>query len=169
MTDPQTDRYLHREEEQHAVSDTKRPLGNPTREDGPNRLRRLDVLLLTTMREAITRRDACRSGLRRPSRHDARDPRPVASRESRAVCGGGGDRRRARRTRSPPCLEDTRFLRGGFDVELPRPATILRAMNVLRQYDESEVADAWRRMGRNPAERGLLIEGTCDPWAACWW
>ena len=35
-------------------------------------------------------------------------------------------------------------------------------MNVLRQYDEGEVADAWERMARRLAPDGLLVEGTCD-------
>lgn len=56
------------------------------------------------------------------------------------------------------------FSRGGFEVPLPRggrPA-VIRAMNVLRQYDEAEVADAWRTMATRLAPNGLLVEGTCD-------
>lgn len=56
------------------------------------------------------------------------------------------------------------FARGGFEVPLPddrRPA-VIRAMNVLRQYDESDVAAAWRTMTARLAPGGLLIEGTCD-------
>ncbi|MGB3732554.1 class I SAM-dependent methyltransferase [Microbacterium sp.] len=56
------------------------------------------------------------------------------------------------------------FARGGFEVPLPgarRPA-IIRAMNVLRQYDESDVADAWMRVASRLAPGGLLIEGTCN-------
>nr|WP_201471401.1 class I SAM-dependent methyltransferase [Microbacterium hydrocarbonoxydans] len=56
------------------------------------------------------------------------------------------------------------FARGGFEVPLAdarRPA-IIRAMNVLRQYDESDVAEAWRTMTARLAPDGLLIEGTCD-------
>ena len=61
---------------------------------------------------------------------------------------------------------DTRvsFARGGFEVPLPRgrrPA-VIRAMNVLRQYDEADVAEAWRSMASRLASGGLLIEGTCD-------
>ncbi|WP_040166241.1 class I SAM-dependent methyltransferase [Microbacterium gorillae] len=55
-----------------------------------------------------------------------------------------------------------RFARGGFEVPTPRPPTIIRASNVLRQYDETEVADAWRLMTARLAPGGLLIEGTCD-------
>ncbi|GAA5203140.1 class I SAM-dependent methyltransferase [Microbacterium jejuense] len=56
------------------------------------------------------------------------------------------------------------FARGGFEVPVPggrRPA-IVRAMNVLRQYDESEVAAAWATMTARLAPGGLLVEGTCD-------
>ena len=55
----------------------------------------------------------------------------------------------------PPLLE---FRRGGFELPGTRP-TVVRAMNVLRQYDESAVGDAWLRMTRYGA---VLIEGTCD-------
>lgn len=56
------------------------------------------------------------------------------------------------------------FARGGFEVPLPRdrPAAIIRAMNVLRQYDESDVAEAWRTMAGRLAPNGLIVEGTCD-------
>ncbi|MFJ4222647.1 class I SAM-dependent methyltransferase [Microbacterium sp. NPDC089695] len=56
------------------------------------------------------------------------------------------------------------FARGGFEVPLPagrRPA-VIRAMNVLRQYDERDVPDAWRTMAARLAPGGLLVEGTCD-------
>ncbi|MBT2475481.1 class I SAM-dependent methyltransferase [Microbacterium sp. ISL-103] len=56
------------------------------------------------------------------------------------------------------------FARGGFEVPLPsgrRPA-VIRAMNVLRQYDEADVAAAWRTMAGRLAPDGLLVEGTCD-------
>ncbi|UOE46002.1 class I SAM-dependent methyltransferase [Agromyces larvae] len=53
---------------------------------------------------------------------------------------------------------------GGFEVPTPggrRPA-IIRAFNVLRQYDEADVASAWARMTERLAPAGLLVEGTCD-------
>lgn len=56
------------------------------------------------------------------------------------------------------------FARGGFEVPVPdgrRPAMI-RAMNVLRQYDEAEVAGAWGAMAARLAPGGLVVEGTCD-------
>ena len=58
------------------------------------------------------------------------------------------------------------FTHGGFETPLPghlaATATIIRAFNVLRQYDESEVANAWAIMQSRLAKDGLLIEGTCD-------
>jgi hypothetical protein len=59
------------------------------------------------------------------------------------------------------------FTHGGFEVPLPekfsgRGATVIRALNVLRQYDESEVADAWARMQSRLEPNGIVVEGTCD-------
>ncbi len=57
------------------------------------------------------------------------------------------------------------FTHGGFETPLPKglqAATIIRAFNVLRQYDESEVAAAWQLMQSRLAPGGLLVEGTCD-------
>ena len=56
------------------------------------------------------------------------------------------------------------FARGGFEVPVAgrrRPA-VVRAFNVLRQYDEDEVAEAWATMAGRLATDGLLVEGTCD-------
>lgn len=53
---------------------------------------------------------------------------------------------------------------GGFEVPVPgggSPA-VIRAFNVLRQYDEADVAAAWSRMTGRLAPGGLLVEGTCD-------
>ncbi len=55
----------------------------------------------------------------------------------------------------PPLLE---FRRGGFELAGLRPQ-VVRAFNVLRQYDEGEVAGAWRSM---TATGAALVEGTCD-------
>ena len=57
-----------------------------------------------------------------------------------------------------------RFVRGGFEVPLPsgRRPLLIRAANVLRQYDASEVAGAWARMTGRLEAGGLLVEGTCD-------
>ncbi len=62
------------------------------------------------------------------------------------------------------------FLRGGFEIPVPGSPVLVRAANVLRQYDEGEVAGVWRRLCARlaPADPaagsrgGLLVEGTCD-------
>ncbi|GGS58696.1 class I SAM-dependent methyltransferase [Streptomyces griseoviridis] len=60
------------------------------------------------------------------------------------------------------------FRRGGFEVPLPGRPLLIRAANVLRQYDEAEVPGVWRRLCARlaPASAhsrgGLLVEGTCD-------
>ncbi len=57
-----------------------------------------------------------------------------------------------------------RFVLGGFEVPLPgggRPV-VVRAMNVLRQYSEGEVAPAWEQIMDRLAPGGLLVDGTCD-------
>jgi len=55
----------------------------------------------------------------------------------------------------PPALE---FRLGGFELAGLTP-TVVRAFNVLRQYDESAVDGAWAAM---TATGAVLVEGTCD-------
>lgn len=57
-----------------------------------------------------------------------------------------------------------RFRLGGFEVPLEGGArpTVVRAFNVLRQYDESEVPGAWALVQERLTEDGLLVDGTCD-------
>lgn len=56
------------------------------------------------------------------------------------------------------------FTRGGFETPLPagRKAALIRAFNVLRQYDEADVAAAWDLMVSRLQPGGMLVEGTCD-------
>lgn len=54
------------------------------------------------------------------------------------------------------------FALGGFEVPAPRPPQVIRAMNVLRQYDEHEVAGHWTTMLARLAPGGLLVEGTSN-------
>jgi hypothetical protein len=55
------------------------------------------------------------------------------------------------------------FRQGGFEIPVPgRRAAVVRAFNVLRQYDESEYADAWRLVCSRLSPEGLFIDGTCD-------
>ncbi|MEV6664937.1 class I SAM-dependent methyltransferase [Streptomyces nigra] len=62
------------------------------------------------------------------------------------------------------------FRHGGFEIPLPQRPHLVRAANVLRQYDEEQVAEVWERLCARlaPADAatgsrgGLLVEGTCD-------
>ncbi|MFI7487022.1 class I SAM-dependent methyltransferase [Micromonospora echinaurantiaca] len=145
----------------------RRPLGVVTRgTTNPNRLRRVDNWIAATCGDRL--RAAAdplvvdlgygatpvtavelRARLAATVRADVRvvgleiDPVRVAAAEPAA---------------DPPWLT---FARGGFELAGLRPA-LVRAFNVLRQYDESEVAGAWRTMTGGLASGGLLVEGTCD-------
>ncbi|WP_353826855.1 class I SAM-dependent methyltransferase [Agromyces sp. SYSU T0242] len=85
------------------------------------------------------------------------DPDRVRTAEAQAAAV------RAGRTPFDPDLPVT-FGLGGFEVPVRGDASpaVIRAFNVLRQYDESEVAAAWERMVGRLAPGGLLVEGTCD-------
>lgn len=56
------------------------------------------------------------------------------------------------------------FALGGFEVPVAggRRPVVIRALNVLRQYEEGEVALAWRRMLARLQPDGVLVEGTCN-------
>lgn len=58
---------------------------------------------------------------------------------------------------------------GGFELAGQHPV-LIRALNVLRQYDEATAAQAWTTMSARLAPGGLLIEGTSDELGrrACW-
>ena len=55
-----------------------------------------------------------------------------------------------------------RFVHGGFDLPIPGKVDVVRAANVLRQYDEAEVWPAWRAIGERLAPEGLIVDATCD-------
>ena len=55
------------------------------------------------------------------------------------------------------------FARGGFELATGGPAPVLvRALNVLRQYDEGDVPGAWATVLAACAPGAVLVEGTCD-------
>lgn len=143
-----------------------KPLGSVTRgTTNPNRLRRIDRWI------------AWRCG---QSLKDTADPlvidlgygaTPVTALELRSrlalmrpdvrVTGLEIDPARvadAQPSADPPWLT---FARGGFELAGLRPV-IVRAFNVLRQYEESAVDGAWRSMTSQLAPGGWLVEGTCD-------
>jgi hypothetical protein len=68
----------------------------------------------------------------------------------------------------PYAREGLTFRHGGFEVPVPGSPTLVRAANVLRQYDEDEVRAVWERLcarlapATHSSAGGLLVEGTCD-------
>jgi SAM-dependent methyltransferase len=66
------------------------------------------------------------------------------------------------RVASAAARDGVTFRLGGFEVPTERRPAVIRALNVLRQYDESEVRDAWATMRRRLQPGGLLVEGTCN-------
>lgn len=60
-----------------------------------------------------------------------------------------------------PEVDGVRFALGGFELAGLTPV-LVRAFNVLRQYDEAEVTPAWALVCSRLAPGGLFVEGTCD-------
>jgi hypothetical protein len=60
--------------------------------------------------------------------------------------------------------EGLTFGLGGFELPVPdgRRPVLVRAANVLRQYDESAVPGAWATMAARLAPDGLIVDATCD-------
>lgn len=146
-----------------------RPQGHPTRgKTATNRLRRVDNFLLLTAAALLRQRG------RALVVDVGYGETPVTTLESAArfralnptlpILGVEIDPIRVE-TALPFADNLTDFRRGGFNLPLEDGETVrlIRAMNVLRQYDESEVLNAWQTLGHALIDGGLLIEGTSDP------
>lgn len=157
---------------------SRRPEGQVTRgKTAPNRLRRLDAFLAAYDAPLLRRTggpfaDACCVDL-------GYGAEPFTTLESAArwrrerpdlrVVGVEIDPERVERAR-PYADERTDFRLGGFNLPMAEGETVrlVRAMNVLRQYEESAVAPAYARLAEHVAAGGLLIEGTSEPFGAVW-
>lgn len=63
----------------------------------------------------------------------------------------------------PYARERLSFVRGGFNLPANgRRPVVIRAMNVLRQYDEPAALAAWDTLRAQLDDDGVLVEGTCD-------
>jgi hypothetical protein len=62
--------------------------------------------------------------------------------------------------RDPPRVD---FRVGGFELAGLQPV-LVRAFNVLRQYDEASAAQAWETTRAALGPGGVIVEGTCDEW-----
>jgi hypothetical protein len=54
------------------------------------------------------------------------------------------------------------FQLGGFELPVKGDPALVRAFNVLRQYEEADVAAIWELVCSRLAPGGLFVEGTCD-------
>lgn len=151
------------------MSARPRPIGSVTRgTTNPNRLRRGDRWLVATQgRRLRTAADPLVVDL-------GYGTSPVTTRELRdrlrrirpdvRVVGVEIDPDRVAegmRVADPPSLT---FRHGGFEMGLGvgEAPVVVRAFNVLRQYDETEVPGAWAEVVQRLAPNGLLVDGTCD-------
>lgn len=146
----------------------RRPAGQPTRGfTAPNRLRTIDTYLAVAHREWLRRISGVAVDL-------GYGERPVTTLEwfrrlrehnpGLAVLGVELDPARvaAALPFSRPGLD---FRRGGFNLPL-RPGertALIRAINVLRQYEEEDVQTALALLAPALEPGGLLLEGTTNP------
>lgn len=68
-----------------------------------------------------------------------------------------------------PPIGGVTFELGGFELAGYSPH-LVRAFNVLRQYDVAQVEDAWAEVCSHLSPGGLFVEGTCDELGrrSCW-
>jgi hypothetical protein len=151
-----------------------RPLGLPTRgTTNANRLRRVDRWLLATQVPRL--RDSARPivvdlgygacGVTTLELVDRLGPEV----DGLEVVGLEIDPARVAAVaedRAPPRVD---FRVGGFELAGLQPV-LVRAFNVLRQYDEESAAQAWATMRAALGPGGVIVEGTCDEWGrrAAW-
>lgn len=75
------------------------------------------------------------------------------------------DAERVERARREGAMQGVTWQQGGFDFALRTGAggvDLVRALNVLRQYDARDAPAAHALMGRHLTEGGVLVEGSCD-------
>lgn len=142
------------------------PVGNVTRgTTAPNRLRRCDRWLLHTECTRLRALPHARVvdlgyGAYPVTTRELADRLHRTVRENVEVVGLEIDPMRVQQALAfeGPHLS---FRRGGFELA-GMHADVVRAFNVLRQYDESSVHRSWQEMYKHLAPQGLLIDGTCD-------
>jgi|SRR5688572_2966654 len=162
----------------HLRAISKKPVGQPTRgKTASNRLRRVDNFILLYEPSLLTRTD----GLFADSMFvdlgygfDARTTLESASRFRRLnpdlrVLGVEIDKERVEAA-LPYADEKTFFRLGGFNLPLQEGehVRLIRAFNVLRQYEEKDFHPAYERLAPYVLPGGLMIEGTSNPFGSIW-
>lgn len=143
-----------------------KPVGNVTRgTTNPNRMRRLDRWLAGPqawrLRSAVDPLVVDLGYGASPATAVELFERLQAVRPDVRVCGIEIEPERVRIAKAleRPGLS---FHVGGFEVPVPGNPVLVRAFNVLRQYEESDVAGVWGLVQSRLAPQGLFIDGTCD-------
>jgi hypothetical protein len=144
----------------------KKPIGTITRgTTNPNRLRRVDRFIAA---HPVIKTDGCvvvdLGYGASPITAVELFARLGKLNESLRVVGIEIDRERVERGLAVQS-SGLSFMLGGFETPLPTGLTgahVIRAFNVLRQYDETEVSAAWKQMQSRLQPGGILVEGTCD-------
>ena len=157
---------------------SKKPEGQPTRgKTASNRLRRVDNFILLYEPSLLTRTD----GLFAPALFvdlgygfDARTTLESAARFRRVnpnlpILGVEIEKERVEAA-LPYADEKTFFRLGGFNLPLKEGERVrlIRAFNVLRQYEEKDFAPAYERLAQYVLPGGLMIEGTSNPYGSIW-
>ncbi len=157
---------------------SKKPQGQPTRgKTASNRLRRVDNFILLYEPSLLTRTD----GLFADSLFvdlgygfDARTTLESAERFRRVnpdlkILGVEIDKERVEAA-LPFADEKTFFRLGGFNLPLQSGESVrlMRAFNVLRQYEEKDFVPAYEHLAEYVLPGGLMIEGTSNPFGSIW-
>lgn len=157
---------------------SKKPEGLPTRgKTAANRLRRADNFILLYEPSLLSRMDnwfANSMFVDLGYGFDARTTLESASRFRRVnpnlkILGVEIDQ--ARVEAALPFADNKTFFRlGGFNLPLQEGehVRLIRAFNVLRQYEEKDVAPAYERLAQYVLPGGLMIEGTSNPFGSIW-
>ena len=157
---------------------TQKPLGQPTRgKTASNRLRRVDNFILLYEPALLTRTDGLfvdATFVDLGYGFDARTTLESAARFRQVnpnlkILGVEIDKERV--AAALPFADDITFFRlGGFNLPLKENeyVRLIRAFNVLRQYEEDDFAPAYERLAQYVLSGGLMIEGTSNPFGSIW-
>jgi hypothetical protein len=157
---------------------SKKPEGQPTRgKTASNRLRRVDNFILLYEPSLLTRTDGSFADSLFVDLGYGFDPRTTLESAARfrrinpdlRILGVEIDEERVEAA-LPYADEKTFFRLGGFNLPLKEGEHIrlIRAFNVLRQYQEKDFAPAYERLAQYVLPGGLMIEGTSTPFGSIW-
>lgn len=157
---------------------SKKPEGQPTRgKTASNRLRRVDNFILLYEPSLITRTDGLFAHalfVDLGYGFDARTTLESAARLRHVgpdlrILGVEIEKERVEAA-LPYADEKTSFRLGGFNLPLKEGehVRLIRAFNVLRQYEKKDFVSAYERLAQYVLPGGLMIEGTSNPFGSVW-